>query len=579
MEKRVPISNTLKWNIALQISVPVLLLLLGVYHGLMQTIYRSGLLKSTSFAGIEYYQGLTLHGVINAIVLTTFVAVAVGHYLNAYFLKKEINPIITIASTALMLIGSVMAAWAMLAGKASVLYTFYAPLKAHPLFYLGAALLIVGSWLPYFGWIYLYNSWKKENPNKKVPLGVFGNLANFTVWFVCTLSVAYEVLAMLLPWSMGLIDSINIPLTRTLFWFFGHALVYFWLLPAYIMYYTALPKLVGGKLYSDNAGRIVFLLFLIFSIPIGVHHQFAEPAIKDNVKLFQSILTYGVAIPSLLTAFTIAASLEYGARREGEERLFAWMKNLPWFKTDKFLFGYLICGLILFIFGGLTGLVNASYSLNSVVHNSAWIPGHFHMTVGGPVFLALIGFGLYAISNMFGKEVKLKRMATIVPYLWVIGISIFSTGLMWGGLIGEPRRTNLGISYLDPDNPLYRPDWVPTTTMAVLGGIIMFIAFLFYFISFVATIFGRKTKEGGLVYPETEVLHEEKRIPIFHTFKPWVALMILLIAVAYVPAINQSIKYTGEKAKPILPDGTKERMETPAPEHLVSPQSDLTITE
>lgn len=557
MEQRVQISKLLRINIGILVIIPFVLLLLGVYHGLMQTIYRAGLLQDTSFAGLEYYQGLTLHGVINALVLTTFVAVAIGHYINAYFLQKEIPNSFTITSTALMIIGTLLAAWAMLAGEASVLYTFYPPLKAHPLFYLGTALLLVGSWLPIFPWCINYVRWKKENPDKKVPLAVMGNLVNFIMWFVCSLAVAYEVLVMLIPWSMGIKEAINIPLSRTLFWFFGHALVYFWLLPAYILYYTALPQIAGGKLYSDTAGRVVFFLFLILSIPIGVHHQFAEPTIQQNVKFFQSILTYGVAVPSLLTAFTIAASLEFAGRQNGKSKsLFGWIKHLPWFQSDKYLFGYLICGLILFIFGGLTGMVLASYSLNGVVHNTAFLPGHFHMTVAGPVFLALLGFGMFMLTNLFRKKVRFKKLLTIVPYLWVFGISLFSTGLMWGGLLGEPRRTNLGLSYLNPDNPLFRADWIPTTMMAVLGGIIMTLAFLFFFISFVATMFSPSTEAEGISYPVTDVIHKEKKIAIFHTFKPWVALMIVLIALAYIPAIHQSMKYTGDKAPPVKPDGT-----------------------
>ncbi len=55
-------------------------------------------------------------------------------------------------------------------------------------------------------------------------------------------------------------------LYQHLFWFFGHPLVYFWLLPAYVMYYTMLPKLAGGKLFSDLAGRLVFMLFIVFSV-------------------------------------------------------------------------------------------------------------------------------------------------------------------------------------------------------------------------------------------------------------------------------------------------------------------------
>jgi len=345
------VSKTFKRIIYLELAIPVALLIIGIYHGLMQTVYRAGVLHQTSFLKLDYYQGLTLHGVINALVLTTFFAVAFGHATMAFYFKKEPNKKLMWLSFWLMLTGVLLAAATMLMGKASVLYTFYPPLKAHPLFYLGAALLIVGSWVPLFDWVRMYNAWKKENPEIKTPLAVLGTLINFIIWFMCTLAVAYEVLVLLIPWSMGWTKTVNVNLARTLFWFFGHALVYFWLLPAYIMFYTILPKVAGGKLYSDLAGRIALFLFLIFSIPVGVHHQYSDPTITRGVKFFHGLLTYGVAIPSFITAFTIAASLEYAGRKRGAKGLFGWMAKLPYLNKDKFLFGYFICGLILFIFG------------------------------------------------------------------------------------------------------------------------------------------------------------------------------------------------------------------------------------
>src|SRR6185436_2144244 len=190
-------------------------------------------------------------------------------------------------------------------------------------------------------------------------------------------------LVLLIPWTLGFVDTVNVTLARTLFWFFGHALVYFWLLPAYIMFYTVLPKVAGGKLFSSNTGRITFIMFLLLSIPVGVHHQFSDPNIGRGVKWLQSMLTFGIVIPSLVTAFTMAATLEYAGRKRGAKGILNWLRHLPYFEKDNYLFSYLICGLILFIFGGLTGIVNASYSLNNVVHNTSYQPGHFHMTVAG----------------------------------------------------------------------------------------------------------------------------------------------------------------------------------------------------
>lgn len=542
------ISKTFKRIIFLELAIPVALLTIGIYHGLMQTVYRAGVLQQASFAKLDYYQGLTLHGVINAIVLTTFFAVAFGHVTMAFYFKKEPNRRLMWLSFALMLTGTVMAAWAMIAGKASVLYTFYPPLKAHPLFYLGAALLIVGSWVPLFDWAVMYTRWKKQNPLTKTPLAVLGTLINFIIWFVCTLAVAYEVLVLLIPWSMGWTSTVNVNLARTLFWFFGHALVYFWLLPAYIMFYTILPKVAGGKLYSDLAGRIALFLFLLFSIPVGVHHQYSDPTITRGVKFFHGMLTYGVAIPSFITAFTIAASLEYAGRQRGAKGLFGWMKKLPWFDENRYLFGYFICGLILFVFGGVTGIINASYSLNNVVHNTAWMPGHFHMTVAGPVFLGIVGMSIYIYSGMSGKKIFMPKVNTIIPYLWMFGMLIFSFGMSWGGLRGEPRRTNLGMSYLNPGNSLYRSDWVPTTLMALLGGIIMFIAGMLFIVVFFGTIFRKKSTEGVLDIPVSEAYHDEKRVAIFDRFKPWIVTMVVVLLIAYVPALLNVSKNSGPKA-------------------------------
>ncbi len=548
------VSKSLKTLIFLELSIPVALLTLGIYHGLMQTIYRAGVLHQSAFAKLDYYQGLTLHGVINALVLTTFFAVAFGHAVMAFYTRKEPNLRLGWISFALMTTGTLMAAWAMLAGKASVLYTFYPPLKGHPFFYLGSALLIVGSWLPLFDWGAMYRRWKKENPTTKTPLAVLGTLINFIIWFVCTLAVAYEVLVLLLPWSMGWTKTVNVTLARTLFWFFGHALVYFWLLPAYIMFYTILPKLAGGKLYSDLAGRIALFLFLLFSIPVGVHHQYSDPGITQGVKFFQGMLTFGVAIPSFITAFTIAASLEYAGRKRGSKGWFGWMFKLPYLDKHNYMFAYLICGLILFIFGGLTGIVNASYQLNNVIHNTAWLPGHFHMTVAGPVFLAIIGMSTYLYANMSGRKIFMPSINVIIPYLWTIGVLIFSGGLMWGGLLGEPRRTNLGISYLNPDSEFYRPDWVPTTTLALLGGIIMFIAGTLFIVVFFGTMFRQKSKPAVLELPVSEAYHDEKRIPVFDKFKPWLIAMIVILLIAYIPALFNVAENTGPGAPAFNPD-------------------------
>src|SRR5664279_6017688 len=95
-----------------ELLVPLALFIFGAYHGVLQTMYLSGVIRATSVAGIDYYQGLTAHGVINAIVLTTFFAVAFGHATMAFYLKKEPHRWVAWLSFWLMTIGTLLAAWA-----------------------------------------------------------------------------------------------------------------------------------------------------------------------------------------------------------------------------------------------------------------------------------------------------------------------------------------------------------------------------------------------------------------------------------------------------------------------------------
>ncbi|HKK67993.1 MAG TPA: cbb3-type cytochrome c oxidase subunit I [Bacteroidales bacterium] len=557
-------SKSEKNLMAVLVVLPMIMLFAGVYGGFMQTLFRAGILQSDPFMGPDYYKGLTLHGVLNAIVFTTFFAVAFGNAIIPYALKKSMNVKIAWISGILMLIGSVMAAVTILAGEASVLYTFYPPLKASPFFYVGLTLLVVGSWVAFFNWVPMYLEWRKENPGKKTPLAVVGMFTTFIVWFIATLPVAFEILVLLLPWSLGITQGVNVMLARTLFWFFGHPLVYFWLLPAYVMFYTFLPKLSGGKLYSDMAGRLTFMLFIIFSIPVGTHHQYMDPAIGSQWKFLHMIFTFGVAFPSLITAFTIAATLEYAGKLNGGKGLFGWMFKLPYFDKERWMFSYLIAGLIIFIFGGISGIVNASYQMNTAVHNTAWVPGHFHLTLAGPVILAFLGGSLYLVKEFMQKDVKLKGFITSVPYIWMIGVAMFSWGMMRGGLLGMPRRTNMGATYANPDSGLYQPDWMMYVDISVVGGVLMTLAVVIFVGAFFITVFSKSTaaeEDPVITLPLSDPYHDEPALWL-RNFKPWIIVAVILIVLAYTPVLYDVLRSTYSNSPPYSPDN-------PVPERII----------
>jgi len=531
----------LRKMILIEIIFPMVLLVLGIYHGLLQVLYRAGIIRADKFLGLSYFQGLTLHGVVNAIVFTTFFAVAFGYAVVRFYLGRPLNMKVAWLSFALMMVGTLLGSAAILSGQAHVLYTFYPPLRAHPTFYIGLTLVVVGSWIAFFNWLPPYAAWKREHRGEKTPLAIVGIFAAFIVWLIATTPVAIEIIFMLIPWSMGWVQTVNVPLARMLFWFFGHPLVYFWLLPTYVMYYTMLPKLCGGKLFSDFAGRFTFLWLVLYSAPVGIHHQFTEPGISSTWKFVHAFFTMLVAVPSFATAFTMAASMEHGARQRGGSGLMSWWTKLPYLDKERWLFPYFFCGLFIFIFGGVTGIINAAYNLDNVVHNTSWLPAHFHQTVAGPVFLSYIGMSLFLVVRLTGKQIKLPGWNLWVPYIWTLGIMLFSTGLFITGAGGEPRRTNLGMSYADPKSPLYHADWHLSTILGSIGGSIMSLAALMFFVVFFATLFGKRATEGANDLIVSEPYHDE-RVPAVQSFTPWLVGTFLLLIIAYAPPITQTLR-------------------------------------
>ena len=64
------------------------------------------------------------------------------------------------------------------------------------------------------------------------------------MWFIATLGVAAEMLFFLIPWSLDWVPTVNVMFTRMLFWYFGHPLVYFWIMGAYLIWYNIVPRLL-----------------------------------------------------------------------------------------------------------------------------------------------------------------------------------------------------------------------------------------------------------------------------------------------------------------------------------------------
>ncbi|WP_219722130.1 b(o/a)3-type cytochrome-c oxidase subunit 1 [Deinococcus planocerae] len=525
-----------------------LALLVGILLGPLQAfnyaginVYDYPLLKALIKS---YYQGLTLHGVLNALVFTQFFISGWMLYLPVRDLGARINLRFAWFTYLLMTAGLLTAAVPLLTNDATVLYTFYPPLEGSPLFYIGAGVMVGSSLLVAGQVVHTWWRWKRENPGRVTPLVTFGSVATWLMWSIAALGIVVEVIVLLIPWSLGLTSGVDPLLARTLFWWTGHPIVYFWVLPAYISWYAFLPRQAGGRVASEGLARLAFVLFLIFSVPVGLHHQYADPNISNTWKSIHMLLTFLVAVPTLLTAFSVAASLEDGARARGGRGLVGWIGRLSWGNAS---FSAQVLAMTSFIFGGAGGVVNASLAFGPVVHNTAWIPGHFHITVGTATTLTFMGVAFWFIPHLTGKRLFSPRLASWSVWLWFVGMMLFALGMHWQGLLGVPRRSQMSTTAQD----IYRQmNLAVPQALTGLSGIVLLVGGLLFFWVLFRTLLSKRVQDGDAVpIPYSEAISpageklSEASLLVRRT-EPLLAISVFaffLVLLVYLPVLGPMI--------------------------------------
>jgi cytochrome c oxidase subunit 1 len=326
-------------------------------------------------------------------------------------------------------------------------------------------------------------------------------------------------------------------MSRTLFSWTLHAIVYFWLFPAYIAFYTMAPEAAGGRLYSDTMGRLTFVLFLLYSLPVGLHHLFMDPEHSTGFKFVQTTLTALVTVPTLLTVFTITASFEVAGRLNGGTGRLGWLRALPWHRPMVLATGL---AFVMLWFGGGGGLINMSYGMNAMVHNTSWVTAHFHLIFGGTVVIMYFAIAYEIWPRLTGRLANADGLAwqRRQLWLWAVGMMVMTLPWHWLGLNGQWRR----VAHFDYDDPLiaWWGDWVD---VSLLGGIMLLVSAVL-FIRNLAILHGRQKTVEATAEPMrySLPLHPVARLPAaLNGFALWNVLVLVLMAAAYGWPIGQFI--------------------------------------
>ncbi len=388
-----------------------------------------------------FYQVLTAHGIDMLIFWIIFFEIAVLYFCSSTLLRCRIaTPNIAWAAFALMLIGALMNNFAVLQGGSSVMMTSYVPMMAAPSFYAGLILFAVGALIGcfvFFGTLVIAK--RDKTYQGSVPLVTFGAITAAII-AVFTIASGAIILIPTLLLSLGWIHEVNALVYRTIWWAFGHSSQQINVAAHISVWYLVAAIAFGAKPMSERVSRTAFLLYILFLQLASAHHLLADPGLSTGWKVVNtSYFMYFAVLASMVHGLTIPGAMEVAQRQKGLTKgLFEWLRKAPWSNPT---FSGMFIALIGFGFlGGISGVMMGTEQLNMIIHNTIYVPGHFHATVVVGTTLTFMALTYYLIPVLFRREMILPKLAQWQPYLFGLSMYFFCLVMMGAGTLGVSRR-------------------------------------------------------------------------------------------------------------------------------------------
>jgi len=446
-----------------------------------------------------FYLALTAHGLDVLLVWIIFFEMAVLYFASAILLNSRLAaPRWGWAAFWLMLVGAVTVNVAVLQGKSTVMFTSYVPMMAAPHFYLGLILFAVGALIGcavFFGTLVIAK--EEKTYEGSVPLVTFGAITAAII-AVFTIASGAIILIPTFLWSLGLIANIDTLMYKLVWWAMGHSSQQINVSAHVAVWYAIAALVLGAKPISEKVSRLAFLFYILFLQLASAHHLLAEPGLSSEWKIFNtSYAMYLAVLGSMIHGMTVPGSIEAAQRRRGYTRgLFEWLRKAPWGNPA---FSGMFLSLVMFGFiGGISGVVLGTEQINVMMHNTLYVPGHFHGTVVAGTTLAFMAVTYLLIPLIFRRELVFPRLAKWQPYLFGIGVLGLSVFMMGAGTLGVSRR-HWDITFTDAAHKFDYPE--AAFLMLALNGLSAILAALgglaYIVVTVGSVLFGRRVADTG----------------------------------------------------------------------------------
>ncbi|MDH5485421.1 MAG: cbb3-type cytochrome c oxidase subunit I, partial [Gammaproteobacteria bacterium] len=196
----------------------------------------------------------------------------------------------------------------------------------------------------------------------------------------------------------------------------------------------------GARPMSEKVSRFAFLLYIAFLQLASAHHILVDPGISTEWKIFNtSYAMYLAVLASMIHGLTVPGAIEVAQREKGYTKgLYEWLRKAPWGNP---IFSGMFISLVTFGFlGGITGVVMGTEQINLIIHNTIYVPAHFHATVVTGTTLAFMSLTYLLIPALFRRKVFLPGLAKLQPYVFGGGMTILVLFMLGAGTLGVSRR-------------------------------------------------------------------------------------------------------------------------------------------
>jgi cytochrome c oxidase subunit 1 len=252
-------------------------------------------------------------------------------------------------------------------------------------------------------------------------------------------------------------------LYQHIFWFFGHPEVYIIFIPATGFVSDMIPVFSRRPIFGYTAVLLSLIATAFIGFGLWVHHMFATPVPQLGQGMFTAASML-IAIPSGVQVFCWIATIWLGR---------------PWLRVPLL---YILSFVMLFVMGGLTGVMVASVSLDLQLHDTYFVVAHFHYVLIGAAVFPLLGALHFWYPKWTGRMPN-ETAAAVACGLAFVGFNLAFFPMHQLGLLGMTRRVYT-----------YTADtgWGPLNLLATIGAFTFALSLLIQFVNYVVSLKGGK---------------------------------------------------------------------------------------